>query len=291
MTADSSRRVGTLPGAMGTDKRARQKEMSRTRAEEARKGAAALARRKRVINLSLVTLVVAALVALIVFVSGDDDSTDTAAEDDTTTTQPAATTTPGDGAATTVAPVAIGTAECPAADGTSERMETFDGAPKMCIDPTKAYSAEVETSEGNFTISLDAAKAPNTVNNFVFLSRYHFYDGVIFHRIIKDFMFQGGDPEGTGTGGPGYEFNDELPQQGEYQKYSVAMANSGPNTNGSQFFVITGDQGVSLPPSYSLFGQVVDGTDVADRIGVVETGAADKPVKDVTIEKITITEG
>mgnify|MGYP000970374706 FL=1 len=91
-------------------------------------------------------------------------------------------------------------------------------------------------------------------------------------------------------GGPGYDFGDELPQAGEYQKYSVAMANSGPNTNGSQFFVITGDQGVGLPPSYSLFGQVTSGTDVADKIGLVETATGDKPVKDVTIEKVTIEE-
>mgnify|MGYP002682897750 CR=1 FL=1 len=150
--------------------------------------------------------------------------------------------------------------------------------------------ATMTTSAGDIVIELFDEDAPKTVENFKTLGQDGFYDGLIFHRIIKDFMFQGGDPQGTGMGGPGYDFGDELPQAGEYRKYSVAMANSGPNTNGSQFFVITGDQGVGLPPSYSLFGQVTSGTDVADKIGLVETATGDKPVKDVTIEKVTIEE-
>ena len=160
----------------------------------------------------------------------------------------------------------------------------------MCLQEGTAYTATIETTQGTLRVALRPDIAPHTVNSFVNLARYHYFDGTTCHRAIKGFVVQCGDPTATGTGGPGYEFADELPTEA-YQVGSVAMANSGPNTNGSQFFVITGDQGVSLPPSYSLFGQVVDGTDVADRIGVVETGAADKPVKDVTIEKITITEG
>ena len=272
---------------MGTDKRARQKEMHRTRAEEARKQAIADARRKRYLNLSLIAALVIVVVVGIALVSGgDDDDTDAAKSTDTT----AVTDSTGAGDTTTTAPAAIGTAECPAADGSSEQKKEFDGAPKMCIDPAKQYTAEVETNQGSFTLALDATKAPSTVNNFVFLARYHYYDGIIFHRIIKDFMIQGGDPQGTGTGGPGYDFPDELPAQGEYQKYSVAMANSGPDTNGSQFFVITGDQGVGLPPSYSLFGIATEGTDVIDKIGQVQTGDSDKPVEDVVMKKVTVTE-
>ncbi|MEI2654031.1 MAG: peptidylprolyl isomerase [Microthrixaceae bacterium] len=276
---------------MGTDKRARQKELSRTRAEEARKEAAALARRKRFVTIGSVTVVLALLIAGAIALGGDDDSTDAADSPTTTAAADATTVAPGETTTTTAFVEAEpGSAECPKADGSSDRKDSFDGPPKMCIDAAKKYTAKVATSEGDFEITLDAAKAPKTVNNFVFLSRYHFYDSLIFHRIIKDFMFQGGDPQGTGMGGPGYDFGDELPQAGEYQKYSVAMANSGPNTNGSQFFVITGDQGVGLPPSYSLFGQVTSGTDVADKIGLVETATGDKPVKDVTIEKVTIEE-
>src|SRR5436853_5066977 len=112
----------------------------------------------------------------------------------------------------------------------------------MCIDPDKRYIAEMATTKGTMTIELDPKRAPKTVNNFVFLSRYHFYDGVSFHRIIPGFVVQGGDPLGTGAGDPGYKFADELPKAGDYQVGSFAMANSGPNTNGSQFLVIDGNQ-------------------------------------------------
>jgi len=241
------------------------------------------------INSVIVAAVVAALIGGILFASSGSDTTDSA--DSTTTTAATATTAPGESTVpTTAAPEVEGTSACPAADGSSERKTTFDGVPKMCIDAAKSYTAEVETNMGSFKLQLDAAKAPKTVNNFVFLARYHYYDGLTFHRIIKDFMIQGGDPEGTGTGGPGYQFADELPQSGEYQKYSVAMANAGANTNGSQFFVITGDQGVALPPSYSLFGKAIDGTDVIDKIGVVPTNSDDKPNADVVMKKVTITE-
>jgi len=179
---------------------------------------------------------------------------------------------------------------CPAVDGSSERRQQFDEAPPMCIDPSKRYTAEIVTSVGTLTAALDAAAAPRTVNNFVVLARYHYYDGVIFHRIIQGFMCQGGDPTGTGRGGPGYRFEDELPAPGRYEVGSLAMANAGPNTNGSQFFIVSGRSGVGLPPQYSLFGKVVKGLDVVAQMEAVETDRSDRPRTDVVIESVTITE-
>src|SRR5579872_4129575 len=158
------------------------------------------------------------------------------------------------------------TTPCPATDGSSPKQQRFDGPPPMCIDAAKRYTAEMVTSKGKMTIALDPIAAPQTVNNFVFLARYHYFEGIIFHRIIPGFVLQGGDPTGTGTGGPGYRFDDELPQAGRYEIGSLAMANAGPNTNGSQFFVISGPQGVQLPPLYALFGKAVSGLDVVAAI-------------------------
>ncbi|MDQ3148248.1 MAG: peptidylprolyl isomerase [Actinomycetota bacterium] len=180
--------------------------------------------------------------------------------------------------------------ECPPADGSIPRRTRFDVPPPMCIDPSRRYTAEVATSMGALTIALDPVAAPATVNNFVVLARYHYYDGVVFHRIIKDFMCQGGDPDGTGRGGPGYRFADELPKPGRYEVGSVAMANAGPDTNGSQFFIVSGPSGVRLPPSYSLFGKVVKGLDVVAQMEAVPTGAGDRPTEDLVIELVTITE-
>jgi peptidylprolyl isomerase len=159
----------------------------------------------------------------------------------------------------------------------------------MCIDVTRRYSAEMVTSKGTMTIALDPVAAPKTVNNFVFLARYHYFDGIFFHRVIPGFVLQGGDPRGTGTGGPGYEFEDELPRPGRYELGSLAMANAGPNTNGSQFFVISGPSGVRLPPQYSLFGKVVSGLDVVAAVDALGTGSG-KPKERVTIVSMTITE-
>ena len=131
----------------------------------------------------------------------------------------------------------------PPFDGSAPKTQEFPDAPEMGIDPSKRYTATMSTSMGDIVIALDAVKAPKTVNNFVFLALHHYYDGVIFHRIINGFMCQGGDPTGTGRGGPGYRFEDELPKPREYQIGSVAMANAGPNTNGSQFFIIIGPVG------------------------------------------------
>ncbi len=179
---------------------------------------------------------------------------------------------------------------CPAEDGSSPVRREFREPPPMCIDPSKRYTATMETSMGTLTIALDAATAPLTVNNFVVLARYHYYDGVIFHRIINGFVCQGGDPTGTGRGGPGYRFADELPKPGRYEIGSLAMANAGPNTNGSQFFLISGPNGAGLPPQYSLFGKVVQGLDVVDAMQRVETDRNDRPLTDVTINSVTITE-
>ena len=160
----------------------------------------------------------------------------------------------------------------------------------MCIDPAKSYTAVMDTSMGSITIALDAAAAPRTVNNFVFLARYHYYEGVIFHRIIKGFVCQGGDPTGSGRGGPGYRFADELPEAGSYELGSPAMANAGPDTNGSQFFIISGSDGTRLPPLYSLFGKVVEGLHVVDAMQKVPTARNDRPQTNVTINSVTITE-
>jgi cyclophilin family peptidyl-prolyl cis-trans isomerase len=181
------------------------------------------------------------------------------------------------------------TVECPQPDGSSPKRQRFDAEPPMCIDPSKRYTAEMVTSKGTMRIALDPVAAPKTVNSFVFLARYHYFEGIVFHRIIPGFVLQGGDPTGTGTGGPGYKFADELPAAGRYELGSLAMANAGPNTNGSQFFVISGPDGVRLPPSYSLFGKVVAGLDVVAAIDAVGSGSG-KPSETVTIESVTITE-
>jgi cyclophilin family peptidyl-prolyl cis-trans isomerase len=145
------------------------------------------------------------------------------------------------------------------------------------------------TSKGTMIFALDAVSAPRTVNNFVFLARYHYFDGIVFHRIIPGFVLQGGDPEGTGAGGPGYRFEDELPQPGRYELGSLAMANAGRDTNGSQFFVISGHDGTRLPPLYSLFGQLVSGRDVVAAIDSVGTRSG-APKEKVLIESVTVTE-
>ncbi|CAB4687565.1 unannotated protein [freshwater metagenome] len=176
----------------------------------------------------------------------------------------------------------------PPFDGSAPVSQKFSSAPEMGIDTSKRYTATMETSMGTMVIALDAINAPLTVNNFVFLALNHYYEGVIFHRIINGFMCQGGDPTGTGTGGPGYRFNDE-PVKQRYQLGSIAMANAGPNTNGSQFFLISGASGVGLPPQYNHFGQIVKGLEVLDAMQAVQTARGDRPLTDVVINKVTIT--
>lgn len=163
----------------------------------------------------------------------------------------------------------------------------YSAPPALSIDPNKTYVATMETTAGIMTLDLFASEAPNTVNNFVFLARENFYNEVIFHRVIKGFMIQGGDPTGTGTGGPGYKFKDE-PVKRPYNRGILAMANAGPNTNGSQFFIMHKDY--PLPPSYTIFGQLTTGEDVLDQIATAPTGANDRPKTPVQIKSIAITE-
>lgn len=175
----------------------------------------------------------------------------------------------------------------------SKKKPSYQKAPKMTIDPRKTYTATMVTSCGTIEFELDPKLAPNTVNSFVFLVRKHFYDGLIFHRIARDFVIQGGDPTGTGSGGPGYKTVDAPPKGSTYPLGTVAMAKGGnepAGTAGSQFFIMIGKNS-SLTPDYAIIGKVVNGQDVADRIGglPIESNAADgKPVQTVYIVKITI---
>jgi cyclophilin family peptidyl-prolyl cis-trans isomerase len=179
--------------------------------------------------------------------------------------------------------------DIPNPDGSSPPRRHFDAAPPTVIDPAKTYRATMVTSKGTLEIALDPNAAPTAVNSFVFLARWHYFDGVTFHRVIPGFVLQGGDPTGTGTGGPGYRFDDELPKPGRYELGSLAMANAGPHTNGSQFFVISGPDGVRLPPLYSLFGKVVSGLDVVAAIDALGSRSG-TPSERVVIESVTITE-
>lgn len=161
---------------------------------------------------------------------------------------------------------------------------------KMIIDKTKKYTATLHTELGDISIELYADKTPITVNNFVSLAKTNFYNDVIFHRTIPGFMIQGGDPLGTGYGGPGYKFDDEQ-FSGEYERGVIAMANSGPNTNGSQFFIMVANY--PLPKNYVIFGKVSSGIEVVDKIvsgETVQTGEKSKPVNPVKIKTIDIVE-
>lgn len=167
---------------------------------------------------------------------------------------------------------------------------TYDAPPALTIDENVTYTATVETSCGTIELELDAANAPITVNNFVFLAREGFYDGLTFHRAAPGFVIQGGDPDGNGSGGPGYTFEDELPTDG-YPQGALAMANAGPSTNGSQFFIVTGDAS-ALQNNFSRFGRVTMGLEVAQ--GIESLGSPEPPQSlsdPVYITSVTITEG
>jgi cyclophilin family peptidyl-prolyl cis-trans isomerase len=231
--------------------------------------------------IAIVLVAVVALAALVVTQAGDDDSTTNA-------------TPPTSEGTTTTAPVhaaefAYGDGECPPATAPATPTREFASAPKRCIEDGVDYRATVETSEGSFTIDLLEDDAPGTVNNFVVLARWGYFDGLTFHRVVPGFVIQGGDPKGDGTGGPGYEIADELPVDvASYVPGAVAMANSGPNTNGSQFFVCISCGG--LPTAgYSLFGQLVDGDDTVQKIESLGTGDG-PPSTTVTITRVTIQE-
>ena len=160
-------------------------------------------------------------------------------------------------------------------DSMGENMTMqYDGPPAMMLDESKTYKAVITTTHGVINVDLFTTEVPNTVNNFVFLAREGFYDNVIFHRVIPGFMIQGGDPTGTGTGGPGYRFNDE-PVKRQYLRGTLAMANSGANTNGSQFFIM--HQEYALPPQYTIFGFATSGVEVVDSIATLPRNSSDRP--------------
>ncbi|GED57997.1 peptidylprolyl isomerase [Brevibacillus formosus] len=174
----------------------------------------------------------------------------------------------------------------------------YEKAPAMQIDKAKDYQAKISTSMGDITIDLFEKDAPIAVNNFVFLAKDKFYDGITFHRVIKDFMIQTGDPLGSGMGGPGYTFEDELQNGHKYEPGVVAMANSGKNTNGSQFFIGSGPDvtGLDNSPNYTIFGKVTGGMDIVQKIAGTkvkkhpQTGEPSVPEQTITIKSITITE-
>jgi cyclophilin family peptidyl-prolyl cis-trans isomerase len=189
-----------------------------------------------------------------------------------------------------VAPVACG-GSVPAA--ASVPKPTFRKPPPMRIDLDRTYTAVVRTSCGTIRLRLFPKQAPLAVNSFVFLARKGFYDGLTFHRVVRNFVIQAGDPKGNGTGGPGYHFRDELRNNLRYEVGTLAMANSGPNTNGSQWFIVAGREGTTLPKRYTIFGRVVGGLDVVRRIDDLPTRGGsgadrDRPLQTVYIEKITI---
>jgi len=177
-------------------------------------------------------------------------------------------------------------------DPAGENSSNTKQPPAMQIDQNKSYSAVLKTGAGDIAIEFDAKKTPITVNNFIALAKENFYNGLAFHRVVKDFMIQGGDPNGDGSGGPGYKFADEN-LEGKYTRGTVAMANSGPNTNGSQFFIIQKDY--DLPNSYVIFGRVSSGMDAVDKIANAEvtvgsSGEKSKPLDPVKIESVEIVE-
>ena len=198
-------------------------------------------------------------------------------------------------AATTIKPTATASVKPSSSLASSTdagKTMSWTSPPAMKIDVKKTYQAEMQTSKGKITIQLYAKEAPLTVNNFVFLSREKFYNGIIFHRVIKPFMIQTGDPKGNGQGGPGYKFADELKTPYKYEPGTVAMANAGPNTNGSQFFICSGDQCKNLDqqPNYSIFGKVTSGMEVVQSIAAEPVGPSDLPIQKITIDSITIIE-
>jgi cyclophilin family peptidyl-prolyl cis-trans isomerase len=176
-------------------------------------------------------------------------------------------------------------------DGMSRQYTT---QPEMRIDPARTYTATLETNKGDIEVEFFPEDAPATVNNFVCLAQDGYYDGTPFHRIVSGFVIQGGDPTGTGAGGPGYQFNDE-PITRDYERGTLAMANAGPNTNGSQFFIVLDDLRGKLPKNYTIFGRVTGGQDVVDAIAQTPTsvgrsGEKSTPTEPVTLERVTVSE-
>ena len=175
----------------------------------------------------------------------------------------------------------------PTAAEIAKIQHTYSKAPALTIDVNKFYCVGINTNRGLIVLELDPQYAPVTVNNFVYLAENHFYDGLVFHRVVPGFVIQGGDPTGKGSGGPGYAFKDE-PVKGNYTQGCVAMANSGPNTNGSQFFICTANNTTKLQKSYNLFGRVVLGMDVALKIQGPGDTSSTKNIKPDVMKYVTV---
>ncbi len=272
---------------MPDPKRERQRQ-NREAGRAAQLEAARQAKRKQsAIRMAVVAGLAVVLAVLAAALFSGDDKKDTTAAGDTSTTSSGPTTTVTENPA--LAAVQCNDTKPP----DNPNRPTFKEPPPTTVDPAKKYTATIETSCGTITAELDPKAAPKTVNNFVFLAEKKFYDGVIFHRVVKGFVIQGGDPQGTGQGGPGYQFEDELPQDG-YKLGSLAMANSGANTNGSQFFIVTGPDGTQLPNQYSRFGIVTSGLEVAQKLESFAQTPADpngKPSRTLYILSIKIKTG
>ena len=225
-------------------------------------------------------LAVATVALTLLAACGDDETTSSTQP---TADQPALTVPPAAG------PELV--EGCAPVDGSAAPQREFAEGPPMCLQNGKAYRATVETNHGTFTILLRPDIAPNTVNSFVNLARYHYFDGTTCHRAIQGFVVQCGDPTATGMGGPGYEVDDELALIEPYRIGSIAMANAGPNTQGSQFFIITGDDGAALPPQDTLFGQVDDDAmAVVVALDALANPSDGAPLQPIDIVRVTIIE-
>jgi cyclophilin family peptidyl-prolyl cis-trans isomerase len=265
-----------------TEKRQRQKA-----GRQARLAAEQKVRKRRVaIRRVIVAAVIIAAVVGISYALTRPSGTKAASASSTTTTSHSSTTTSTQpvppGGSGDKSPAAITTsADCPASFSATLNKPSYTAAPPMTIDLAKTYLATVTTDVGTFTIKLDPATAPVATNSFVFLAQHHFFDCIIFHRVIPGFVDQTGDPTGSGSGGPGYQFTEPGPAKAspQYPLGSVAMANSNspattdPTTNGSQFFIVTGSSGETLMPDYTLFGQVTSGMSVVQKINADGTSS------------------
>jgi len=225
-------------------------------------------------------IVIVVIVVLVTVLTGGGKKksalpTTTSHSTSTTAATTTSTTAPPVSVPLIAAPAKVG---CPALNGTSKHYTRFSSPPPMCIDPAKTYVATIATTAGDIKVKLLAAQNPVTVNNFVFLSLYHFYDGTAFHRVCTGFVDQGGDPTGTGSGGPGYSFDGGAPKSASvYTAGALAMANSGsPKSDGSQFFFVVDGGGKQLSPNYSYFGQALNQASIAviNKINAGGTSAA-----------------
>lgn len=223
-----------------------------------------------------------ALGAALLLVAGCGSDSDGSVADDAGTAISAAGDTGDTGVETSTG------ADCPPVDGADAQTRQFDSAPPVCLEPGTSYEAVVTTNVGEFTIAVDPDTAPVAANNFVFLARNRYFDDTVCHRIIPNFVVQCGDPTATGTGGPGYTIVDEPPTV-PYEIGSIAMAKTAaPDSAGSQFFVITGTDGASLPPEYALFGRVVDGFDTAVEAMAAAGTPSGAPSEPIEIQSIRI---